>query len=224
MNRQALVSASIAACLIVLGPNLAQARSSAGAHSSAATMSSHAGSQEAQRMVPARADLVKTLDARNLQAGQQFKAQLRDTIHLKNGPTLPRGTVLVGKVVTDKMNSDGQTSTFALRFTQANLKDGKSVPIKATIVGVYAPEGQSSYGEMGHTPNYWTPQTLQVDQVGVIKGVDLHSKIAANNSGVFVTMKRNDMKFKEGSELAIAVAARREGAGQGMGMGANGGA
>ncbi|MGH9599532.1 MAG: hypothetical protein ACRD27_06685 [Terracidiphilus sp.] len=207
MKYQVALSLPIAACLIILGPNLAQARSAARAETPQAMAPSNAGMHEAMRMVPAQANLVKTFNAKDMQAGQHFRAKLNGTVHLKNGPELPKGTVLVGTVVTDRMNRDGQTSTLALRFNRADLKDGKVIPIKATIVGIYPPMSGSSYGQT-EVPNYWTAKTLQVDQIGAIGGVDLHSKIAASNSAVFVSHKKSDMRFNEGSEFAIAIAAR----------------
>jgi len=208
MKHQAVLSLPVAACLVFLGPNLAQAKSAAHAQDSMAAASSDTGSSEAMNMVPAEADLVKTLDAKDLHAGQQFQAKLADTIHLKNGPELRKGTELVGTVVTDRMSSDGQTSTLALRFTEAELKNGKVVPIKATIVGIYPPSSGNFYGSLSQTPNYWTPKTLQVDQIGAMAGIDLHSKIAARDSAVFVSKKKDNMKFNQGSEFAIAIAAR----------------
>jgi nitrogen fixation protein len=202
MKHLAGMSLSIAACLVMLGPNLAHAKADQDA------MASGAGTREAMQMVPAQVNLVKTLNAKNLHAGQDFQTKLDGSVQLKNGPELPRGTVLVGTVVADKMNGDGQNSTLELRFTQADLKGGKVVPIKATIVGVYPPAGGSMYGGAAQTPNYWTDKTLQVDQIGAIAGVDLHSKIAATNSGLFVSKKKDNMRFGEGSEFALAIAAR----------------
>jgi len=208
MKHQAVLSLPVAVCLLLLGPSLAQAKSSAQSSATPAVASSGAGMSEAMNMVPAEADLVKTLDTKNLHAGQQFRAKLAGTVHLKNGPELPKGTELVGTVVADRANSDGQGSTLALRFTRAELKDGKAVPIKATIVGLYPPSSGNYYGSLSQTPNYWTDKTLQVDQIGALSGIDLHSRIAAQDSGVLVTNKKDNVKLNVGSELAIAIAAR----------------
>jgi hypothetical protein len=55
-------------------------------------------------------------------------------------------------------------------------------------------------------PNYWTPRTLQVDQVNALHNVDLHSKIAANNSGVMKSDK--NIHFSPGTEFVLAIAKR----------------
>ena len=168
------------------------------------------GSNEAMRMVPARTVLVKSLDADKVSDGFQFRATLARSVQLTNGPKLPAGTVLLGVVAHDDMNEEG-TSKLALRFTQAVLKHGQMVPIKATIVGVYPGEDINSSGNPvtpgDAVPNSWNDGTLAVDQIGVMSDIDLHSKIASSNSGVFVSSKK-DIKLAQGSEIAIAIAAQ----------------
>lgn len=50
---------------------------------------------------------------------------------------------------------------------------------------------------------------LQIDEIGALSGVDLHSRIASKNSGVFVSTKKDDMKLSAGSEFALAIAVRK---------------
>lgn len=156
-------------------------------------------------MVPAQAALSRDLVANEDHVGETFRATLSDTVHLKNGPELPRGTKLVGKIVDDNMSMKG-ISKLALRFTDADLKDGKTIPIRASIVSFYGPSGS---GLSNQYSNDWTDQTLQVDQIGVLKGVDLHSRISGANSGVFVSTTDDHLKLSAGSEMALAIAERR---------------
>ncbi|HEV2325308.1 MAG TPA: hypothetical protein VGS10_15255 [Terracidiphilus sp.] len=197
--QSALSLPALAACLVLLGPNFAAARTAA----NTTAQTSIAGQHEAMKMVPARADLTRTLNASNVRAGQQFEAKLSNKVDLKNGPVLPKGTELVGKVVKDQSNP----SSLTLRFTKAELKNGTAVPIKATIVGLYSAQNQygESYG-MNQMPNYWTPQTLQVDQINALHHIDLHSRIAASNSGVLQSKK--NIRFSQGTEFALAIAKR----------------
>jgi len=170
------------------------------------------GERVAMRMVPAQTVLKKTLIASKAKDGEVFETTLAKSIHLDNGPELPSGTVLVGQIAVDDMKTVG-TSRLALRFTQANLKDGTTVPIKATIVGVFHPEDMDAEGNSvrpgDEVPNNWNDGTLQMDQIDVISGVDLHSSIASRNSGVFVSTKKDDVQLPAGSEFALAIALQR---------------
>lgn len=176
--------------------------------------SSQSAKDEAVRMVPAQAYLLGKLDAKDMKPGTQFTARLADNVQLKNGPELPKGTDLIGKVSTDDTQLKG-TSKLALRITEAQLKDGKRVPIKATIVGVYAPETETAAGFAvapgQEQANHWTDKVLRVDQVNAVRGADLHSRVAGNNSGVFVSTKRDNVKISAGSELALAIAEQNGG-------------
>ncbi len=191
------------ACLALTGAVMAQGQYGASAPAASATADPGAGQQEAAVMVPAEANLVKPLDSRKVQPGSQFTATLAITVHLKDGTELPRGARLIGSVSTDDMQLSGN-SKLALRITQAQLKDGKTIPIKATIVGIAAP-GTPEYS----ASNPWTQHTLQVDQVDVMAGVDLHSRIAGENSGVFVATKKDNVKLGSGSEFMLAIASQQ---------------
>ncbi len=201
MKREAMISLSLAAfSLVFFLPKDAQARPGAKvADPPDAALA--AGSGEAAQMVAAQAAVSKPLDAKNAQPGQQFQASLRGKVQLKNGPELPRGTVLIGTVASDDKPESGGVK-LALRFTEARLKDGKVVPIKATIVGISPPDTPED--EAG---NSWSAKTLQFDDIGAVPGGDLHSNIASQNSGVFVSSKKDDVKLPAGCGLSLAIAA-----------------
>ncbi len=126
------------------------------------------GHREAMRMVPARAELLRPLDAKKDQSGSAVQAKLVQKVTLADGTELPNDTTLVGEVTVDDMQQQG-ISKIALRFNQARLKNGTAVPIKATIVGFFGPGagGYHAYSvEAGdQVPNSWTDGTLQIDQI-----------------------------------------------------------
>jgi len=209
MNIQRAAGSILAATsLVLLSPNLIQAESGAPANNA-----DPAAQAQAMQMVPGRAALIQTLDARKLKTGQQFKVRLADTVHLRNGSELPRGTTLLGMVSTDNLQPGNVK--LVLDFNQAKLKNGKIVPIKATIVGLFPPQPENSEGydivAGDQQPNTWNDAVLQVDQVDAVSGVDLHSKIAAEDSGAFVTTKKGDVKLSSGSELLLAIAPQSKG-------------
>jgi hypothetical protein len=202
-----LTVSTLLACGVLLLPGIARARVSGANGSASADLSTEAASVAAQ-MVPAQAVLEKELDARKTQVGQQFSAALTSTVHLKSGTDLPRGTVLLGTVAVDNSGGNGG-STLALRFTQAQIKSGKTVPIEATIVGIAPPSDSTSWDgtDVQAPPDPWNGSALQVDQIGVLHNVDLHSKIADKDSGVFVSNRKEDMKFAAKSQISLAIGA-----------------
>jgi hypothetical protein len=174
-------------------PVLAQSVSATQVDSSAAT--------EAAQMVPAIAQLTRTLDADKDHLDSTFEAELSHKVTLTNGTVLPSHTLLIGTVTRDDMQAAG-TSEFALRLNQAKLKDGKTLPIKATIVDITRPGfNTDEYA----ASNDWTSQTLTVQEPNAVSGVDLHSDIASNDSAVFVSARKHDVKVPAGSELKLAI-------------------
>lgn len=201
MKHKAAISLSVAVTSIFfLASQFAHARSSGSMAAMEGAGTPAAAMQEATQMVPADAALVRPLDASKIQAGQSFKATLSDTVHLKNGPELPRGTVLEGTA-----QASGP-SKLELRFTKAELRGGTSVPIKATIVGMAPQEFNPMDGTPEAMVNTWNHQTLQVDQVGALPGVDLHSNIASSNSGVLDAASGQDVKVGRSIHLSLAIA------------------
>lgn len=193
MKREATISLSAAVLSLAFFSGSAQAQ----ANNSSNLSSEQA---EAQQMVPALATFDKTFDAKKMQQGQQFEVKLNDKVKLKDGEELPHGTMLEGTVVTDDLQSSNG-SKLVLRFTQAHLKDGKTIPIRATITGVYSQDSlDAEYG------SEWTPSQLVLEQNGVMHGVDLHSRIGADNSGTFEGKNKGDVKFDRGSALGLAIA------------------
>jgi hypothetical protein len=167
-----------------------------------------AGQQEATLRVPANVALLQTIDASKIESGSQFKVKLAQTVHLNNGQELHSGSILVGTVTKD--GEQGSAPKLTLRFTQATLKDGTVVPIRATIVGVARPDvdGFEGYSVApgNQQPNDWTSATLQVDQLNAASHADLHSEIASDDSGVFTSRDNHDVKIPAGSELELAIA------------------
>lgn len=210
MKREATISLSIAVLSLSLFiPKITQAKSMNDSPSSASATTQSFAMQEARLMVPAEVTLSDSLDARKMQPGQQFRAKLYDTIRLKNGPELPHDTLLIGTINTDQTKVNG-TSKLALRFTQAKLKDGRVVPIKATIVQVLPPAEEYGYTYDRQDPNTFGDHVWQFDQLDALSGVDLHSQIANSNSGVFIATRKNDVKLPAGTEIELSITAAQK--------------
>jgi hypothetical protein len=265
MKRKSAVALGItAAAFTLLITQLAPARAAQSNDTSSAAM------QQAIDMVPAQAYLDQTVDANKVKSGDQITATLSDKVLLKNGTELPDGTELVGQVTVDQMQNDG-TYRLALVFTNAQLRDGKVIPIKATIMGAYGPTKYPTQGlnlvASEPIPNNWNDQTLGADavvvegkaksaasnetasapvihseghgigefadywnsqtpdnqasqayqtaasgeevaQTGASGEVDLHSRIEGNNSGNFVSAKKDALRLAPETILNLAIAAQ----------------
>lgn len=214
MKRELSVCLSLAAVTLALFiPQLARAKTSDKPMATRNTAQQITGESEARMMVPVQAALIRDVDARKVKLGDTVRAKLSETAHLKNGTELPSGTTIIGTVAADHLHMAGK-SQLTLRFTQAKLKDGKIIPIKATIVGLFPPPSMQGYYDTVASPgvqiaDIWNDHTLQVDEPGAVSGVDLHSAIASKNSGTLVSSKNKDIKLRAGSELALAIAAQR---------------
>lgn len=159
-------------------------------------------------LVGTRSAIESTLDAKNAKPGQTFKVKLADNAKMGDGEVLPEDTVLIGKLTQDDTNLPGKTK-LALCIDQAQLKNGKTMPVRAYVVGLFPANGGVAEqatpitpGNQG--PNPWKPGIQEVDQIDALNGIDLHSQIGDKNSAVLVSNK-NDIKLKAGTELALAV-------------------
>jgi len=196
MHRKTLALTAVISVLSL--PVFAQSVTGAGSQNMVASADSAAASEAAQ-MVPAIAELQHTLDAEKNHLDSTFEAELNSKITLSNGTVLPAHTVLIGRVTHDELQPTG-SSKFAVRFDQARLKDGKTLPVKATVIAIRRPDSDGNTGL-----NDWTSQTLTVQQLDAVAGVDLHSEIAGNDSAVLVSTKKHDVKVPAGSQLQLAI-------------------
>lgn len=160
---------------------------------------------DAARMVTAQAGVEKQIDAKKIQAEQKIQIVLSDKVQLKNGPELPRGTVLIGTASVGDAQSGG-TSKLALRFTQAQLKGGKTIPIKATIVGLFPANSLER-----NDRDIWNAKSLKTDQAGVVPGLALHSNIEDSDSGIFVSTKGDAVRLAPSYWMALAIEALPDG-------------
>ena len=206
MKHAIALSAAVTAAALLI-PSMSQAKSLASTepHNTPSNQSVQAGALE---MVSARVSLSQNLDAKQAKAGDQVRTRLSNTVSLKNGAKLPRGTEILGVIAENNMQTSG-SSKLTLNFTQAKLKDGTVVQIKATIVGIYPPQTEDAAGHPiapgDQVRDTFSGNRETVDQMEALPGVDLHSNFASDVSGVLVSAKHN-VKLGQGSELALAIA------------------
>lgn len=91
------------------------------------------------QMVPAIAELSKTIDAKKAKQGDPVTAKLQKDVQIPDAQNLPRNTVLEGHVDQAQASQNKSDSTVVVTFDKAKLKDGQELPIKATVVAVSEP-------------------------------------------------------------------------------------
>ena len=100
------------------------------------------------------ARLNRAIDSQTARQGDAVEARLIDAVKTPDGVKLPTGTELHGTVSAVKASQDGGPSSISLRFDKAELKNGKTVPVKVTVIGAYPnDENQVTlYGQATMTP------------------------------------------------------------------------
>lgn len=172
--------------------------------------SSIAHAQTLSSETPAVVELTHALDSKELMYGTIVQTRLTETVHLPNGTKLPKGTWLDATIAQDDMQINGKLK-LVLRFTDARMKNGKTTPIKATILAVetrFVPvENLDGVTETFlPVPANLNNQSDSADFFGIAPGVDLHSRASSQNSGVFVTTTKDDIRLPIGTKMELALA------------------
>jgi hypothetical protein len=198
-----------AALLVCLAPQFCAAQEMTSTSQSNASASAQLATdrEAAQQMVPANAELTRTLNSQDDQRGATIEARLDGTVYLKNGTELPHGTMLIGHVTADRTMSD-DASRVSLRFTEAKPKDGAAIPIEATIVDLSGPPELTENVATYDGPLPWNGRLLQFDDIGVMSHVNLLSRIGGANSATLVAANPRDMKLQMGSRMSLALGER----------------
>jgi hypothetical protein len=220
MKRSTVVSLSIPVSIAVLSLALVMTKDAEAKTPknppATPTEAATAGHSETARRVTAQAGFAKPIDAKKIQLGEKIQVVLSDKVQLKNGPELPRGTLFVGTATTADAQAGG-AAKLTLHFTEAQLKGGKTIPIKATIVGIFPANSLER-----NDRDLWNSKSLTVDQSGFVPGLALHSNIVDSASGVFVSTKGDAVKLLPGNWIALAIEAAPDA--QQETSGSNGGA
>jgi hypothetical protein len=155
------------------------------------------------------ARLEQPLDSRSAKSGQAVEAKLDGSVKTTDGVDLPRGTELVGKVNQVQASQKDGPSSISLVFTTAQLKDGKQVPVKATVVAAY-PDSDSyaaAYGDdpMGQAPKNVSSQDKFDQEPGTLSNIAMTSAVQNQDSATF-SRNRGDIRLSAGTNLQVGIA------------------
>ena len=165
--------------------------------------------QRSWNLIGANARLQQKLDAKTAHRGQTVEAKLNSTVNTASGMRLDRGTELWGKVDRVQASMDGGPSTLSVVFTRAQLKNGHSIPVKVTVIGVY-PSDEEQLAVNGDETMPAAPRhvssNFRVDQQpGMIGHVSLHSAVESRESATFRDARGN-LKIGRGTYLQLGIA------------------
>jgi hypothetical protein len=132
----------------------AQAQSQTGAQSATqGALSSQSGSQSAQAGESSQlasgstihAALMKPVDARKNKAGDEVVAKTTQDVQSNGQVVVPKGCKLIGHVTEAKAKGNGEAqSTMGIAFDRAILKDGREVPMTASIQALASAQQSAS--------------------------------------------------------------------------------
>lgn len=171
-----------------------------------------AASPQSLQLVSANAQLVKAVNSGNATPGEIVKAKLTSNVKTVDGMKLDKGTVLIGQVEKAEKSTHDGPATLSLVFDKAKLTNGRTIPVKATLLGAY-PASAGDYwidstgsGSMMPVQPRTIPDDQKIDQEpGALSHVALRSAVQSNVSGVFTSKDRN-IRLKTGTRLQLAIA------------------
>ncbi len=114
-------------------------------------------SQSPIQLVGVRAVLDKTIDSRKVKQGDPVVAKPEVKIHIADGVDLETNSKLLGRVDSVQPSADKSDSTITVTFDQAQLKDGREIPIKATILWIGQPPSQLNPAVVSAAADRTTP-------------------------------------------------------------------
>lgn len=162
-----------------------------------------AGAASAQTLHGVNVRLDQNLDSQSATAGQPVTAKLQSSIKAESGFDLPRGTELTGKIASAKASANGGPSTLTIDFNSAKLKDGKQVPVKATVLAAYS--GGESEDQVGPAPASVNADESVSQTPGALSDISLSAAAKNADSGTF-TRSSGDIRLHAGTWLQVGVA------------------
>lgn len=165
------------------------------------------GAASAQSLVGVNTTLDHTLDSKSAAIGQVVTAKLNDAVKTADGITLPRGTELIGKVSEVKAGQQGGVSVSVV-FSSAKLKDGKEIPVKATVLAAYPEsvlDGTSVTADtIGPAPTQVNADSEFNQLAGSLRNIAMNSAVKSSDSGTFLS--GGNFKLVAGTVLQVGIA------------------
>ena len=155
------------------------------------------------------ARLDHTLDTKSAKQGETVTARLDGSVKTASGVKLEKGTQLTGTVTRVEESANGGPSSLTLEFTTAQMKDGKQIPVKVTLLSAFpaSANSEATYGivDMGSAPRHVNSNATIDQESGMLHHISLHAQVQGQNSGTFMK-KDGDLKLAAGTYLQVGIA------------------
>ncbi|HEX3985251.1 MAG TPA: hypothetical protein VHX13_01480 [Acidobacteriaceae bacterium] len=166
------------------------------------------GMASAQTLAGVTTTLDQTLESKSAAVGTPITATLKGSVKA-GGLDLPKGTQLIGRIAEVKAAQKGSPASVSVVFATAKLKNGKEVPVKATVIAAY-PRSADQGGEDGGITMGAPPQQVPLDGVydqepGALSRVSLKSAVKSSDSATFAS--NENFKLPSGTLLQLGVGA-----------------
>ncbi|MGA8160854.1 MAG: hypothetical protein WA374_11545 [Acidobacteriaceae bacterium] len=166
------------------------------------------GAACAQSLAGVTTTLDHTLESKSVAPGQTVTAKLTGSLKA-DGLDLLRGTELVGKIAEVKAAQNGTPASVSVVFTTAKLKNGKEVPVKATVISVYpqsAGDGVEGSGvTMAEAPRQVPLDGTYDQEPGALSHVTMKSAVKSSDSATFSS--NDNFRLPAGTFLQLGVGA-----------------
>ena len=106
-----------------------------------------------------RVELDKTIDAKKAKAGDPVLVKTLDEMKSGGEVVAPRGSKIIGHVVSASAHEKGSPSRLEIAFDQFDMEHGTEVPIKATVQALAKPAANTAMAteNTGSTPSGVAP-------------------------------------------------------------------
>jgi hypothetical protein len=122
-----------------------------------------AGAAGQPQMVGVRARLEAALNSKTAVEGMPVQARPEVKVHLADGVDVDSSSRLIGKIGTVKASVAGSDSMVSVIFDKVRLRDGREIPVKATILWV------------GPAPNLMNPTVVSAPADRTTPGVGVEA-------------------------------------------------
>lgn len=180
-------------------------------------------SSKAKRAV--LAELTSKLDTKSAKVGDAVNAKTIADLKMTDGPTIPNGSKLFGKITQVESKASGNgTASVSILFDHLMTKDGQSKPIQGVLVAI-APRPSvsdqiASSGSLPQASTHGVASTAVATGAGLnaneergenssipsgssVKNVQLDAKLASDGSAVLHSQK--DIHLESGMKIEVGL-------------------